>query len=160
MIFSKIGFGQAKNMYNSPSHIDTKVKSIDSTNRKTIEAEYGDYITTFEISKMKKLKIGKINTDDSGLVIITDSSNKEIVLFDNSKHGYNGLYGLTNVSEVDTFDIKELKNKQLIVAFQYGGDEVANADENQGNPQDYFDWIVIYIINDNQLVKVFEYECV
>lgn len=159
MIFSKLGFGQVNNMYEAPNHLKGITKPIDKATRKIIEKNYGDYITTFEIKGITTIKIGKENENNSGLIIGVDVSGNVTVLFDQGKHGYNGILGLDESPKSQEFENKKLEKGKLVIALQYGGDESEYASENGGEPKDYFDWVVIYIQSGDQLIQIFEHEC-
>ena len=154
-------------MYNSPTHISEFAEKFIGTELALINKEYGDYISVFQINQPIKSLMGKWNSKDecfANNVIANFHDESSIQIYDSTIHGYNGKFGIIETEAPDEqktiseFAIET--NTKLIIAFQYGGDEKEYAEENNDeNPQDYFDWIIIYSINEMGLNKLIEFEC-
>jgi len=129
--------------------------------------EYGDYISVFLLNGyIKNIKgdwSNQYNTYVNRIMVTLDDAT-EYMVHDSTQHGYNGKLGIadTEISNSQKV-IAEFANNEktsIIMAFQYGGDEGEYANENNDkNPQDYFDWVVIYSLNSNGLNKLIEFEC-
>ena len=154
-------------MYPAPSHLKNIVKDSNSSIKKEVYSEYGDYTTVFCLdSPVLKLVVNWIEEyeENGGFLMVEDHQNRKTLIFDSSKHGYNGLFDIEESPETKIMKEITLTESQneitLILAFQYGGDEKEYAEEtNSNSPEDYFDWFIVYELVDGKLSKVYEYEC-
>ncbi|MDE5418592.1 hypothetical protein L3049_11295 [Labilibaculum sp. DW002] len=154
-------------MYPAPSHLKNIVKNSDHSIRTKVFKEYGEYTTVFCLDlSVSQLKANWLEEYESigGVLMVKNHANIKTLIFDSSKHGYNGQFDLEEPPNNKT--MKEisltgsLSEKTLILAFQYGGDEKDYAEENNSEfPEDYFDWFSVYELVNGKLLKVYEYEC-
>lgn len=154
-------------MYAAPSHLKNLVSEVDLLIKSQVFEEYGDYTTVFCLDfPVLKLEVNWIEEyeENGGFLMVQDHQNRKTLIFDSSKHGYNGLFDIEE--SPDTKIMKEINltesqnEKTLILAFQYGGDEKEYAEENNSDAtEDYFDWFIVYELVEGRLLKVYEYEC-
>ena len=149
-------------MYRAPSHLRKLCKSTDKNTKSTIEHEYGDYITVFTVVNFStKIHIGFDNSDHTptGQIVGFNNNGDSTILFDLSKHGYNGMYQLEELITPSMYKEHDLSSDELIIALQYGGEEKDYANENGGKAEDYYDWIVFYEKTGDSLDRIVEFEC-
>jgi hypothetical protein len=151
-------------IYPAPSHLAGIATEVSKQVLSEIQESYGDNTTAFKLSpEFTSLSQTWVEKEQShgGTIWGTDSKGNRTIIFDPSKHGYNGVMQLNPEENLDSIKSVDLPaGAEIIVAFQYGGDE---ADFTEDGPskyaQDYFGWVIVYRYLDNKLEEVLSYEC-
>jgi hypothetical protein len=94
----------------------------------------------------------------SPVVLECDGCDSQYIVFDGSKHGWDGELGSHSAND-DHVPVDLAEPSEVIVRFEYPSD-VLGDDEWKGREQDLFSWITLLVRNDKgQLGMVFEQEC-
>ncbi len=147
-----------------PEHLKDFIADADPFDIHTIQKEIGEYSTSFKIkNKINELKFSWLELEncDAGIVSAISRTGEEILLFDQAQHGYNALTGLSSVAENTVNKVRNIDAlTEVIISFQYSGEENTYADEGENKlPENYFDWIFIFLKRENKLEMIFDYEC-
>jgi hypothetical protein len=147
-----------------PSYLKELVKAVDDKILMEIQNEYGEYSTAFKFNiKFKKIIRTWLNEyNEYGLTVWgINSKDEKIMFFDPTENGYNGLMELNgeeNLTIIKTIDFD--KEIEIIIVFQYSGEENEYAEEGKSKyEEDYFDWIIIYTYDGNDLKEIINIEC-
>ncbi len=154
-------------MYPAPNHLKNIVKDADLSIKSKVFKEYGNDTTVFYLDfPVSQLEVNWLEEyeETGGVLIVKNPQNFKTLIFDSSKHGYNGQFDLEELPDTKIMNeinlTGPLNEKKLILAFQYSGDEKDYAKENNSEfPEDYFDWFIVYELVNEELSKVYEYEC-
>ncbi len=154
-------------VHKAPRHLFAIASPCDPDILNQIQEEYGENTTAFMLMvPTKRLEVSwdKAYNEVGGILWGIDLRDGKTVLFDAARHGYNGQFDLFDGGDIeDVRDIELLgapSERALIIVFQYGGDETEYAKEcSSENPEDFFDWIVVYERIGKVLRKVYEFEC-
>jgi hypothetical protein len=147
-----------------PSYLKELVTAVDNNILTKIQNEYGEYSTAFKFNmKFKKVIrtwLSEYNNYGSTVWGI-DLKDKKTIFFDPMENGYNGLFGLNKKEDLTTNKAIDFdKAIEIIIAFQYSGDEKEYAEEGKSKyEEDYFDWIIIYTYDGNELREILNIEC-
>jgi hypothetical protein len=151
-------------IYPAPSYLSGLVSEVSPEILSVVQENYGTNTTAFKFnSKFNGLVQTWLNEhDDYGGTLwgISLTGNK-ILLFDQSRHGYNGVMGLNEEEDfTSTKSISFLQATEIIIAFQYDGDENEYVLDGKSKfEQDYFGWIVVYKVTGTTLEELLNYEC-
>ena len=151
-------------IYPAPSFLTGITTDLSNQTLSQIQENYGDNTSAF---KLTAKFTGLVQTwidefkEHGGTIWGIDSKGTRTIIFDQSKHGYNGLMQLNpeeNLNSTKSIDLP--KGTEIVIAFQYGGDEADYLNDGSSKyEQDYFTWVIIYKYLDNKLEEVFTYEC-
>jgi hypothetical protein len=151
-------------LYPAPSHLANITTEVNKDILSHIQESYGDNTTAFKlIPKFVSLSQTWVEEEQAhgSTIWATDSKGNRTIIFDPSKHGYNGVMQLNQEENLDSVKSVDLPNgAEIIVAFQYGGDEAGFTEDGPSKyPQDYFGWVIVYKYLGNKLEEVLSYEC-
>jgi hypothetical protein len=151
-------------IYSHPAHLNGLVTEADKATLSEIQKEYGESTTAFKFdNKFQNLVLSYDAESDEygGRVWGVDTTGTKLLLFDQFKHGYNGVMELNeedDISTTKTIDFFEATD--VVIAFQYSGDEEEYLEDGTSKlEQDYFGWVSIYKQADNQLEEIISFEC-
>ena len=129
-----------------------------------IQSNYGEFSTVFKFNKKFKCLVRTWLTqyDDFGSTIWgINVDDEKIAIFNPMENGYDGMFD--NIKGEDCNSTKTIdfeSEVDLILMFQYGGDEAEYAQEGKsGFAEDYFDWLAIYKYDNNGLEEIASIEC-
>lgn len=147
-----------------PSYLRNLVTEVNEEILSRIQGEYGHYTTAFifntAFKRLIRTWIPDYNTFGSTLRGI-NSNDEKISLFNPSENGYNGLFDIDDEENLSLTQQTEFGGEyELIIAFQYSGEEAEYALEGKSPfEEDYFDWLVVYTLFENILDKIIDIEC-
>jgi len=147
-----------------PSYVKGLVTEVDSKILAEIQNNYGEYSTVFKFNrKFKSLVRNWISEyDDFGLTIWgIDTNNEKVSIFNPMENGYNALFDLNEQEDTGSIKTIDFNNEvELIVMFQYSGDEAEHAEEGKSKcAEDYFDWFALYKYDNDELEEIVSIEC-
>jgi hypothetical protein len=151
-------------IYPAPSYLTGLVTEATQEILSEVQRNYGDNTTAFKFKqRFKGLTQTWLDEFDEygGTIWGTDTNGNKILLFDQSKHGYNGVMELSEEEDLDTTKSIDFKqSSEIIIAFQYNGDEDEYLEDGTSNfQQDYFGWVILYRKDDSELGELLSYEC-
>jgi hypothetical protein len=151
-------------LFPPPTYLTSLVAKASGEILTEIQNNYGSNTTAFKFNGIFSSLIQTWNEafeEFGGVVWSIDEAGNKLLLFDQHKHGYNAMMQLT--SEEDINSVKPIKFRpptELIIAFQYSGDEAEYLEDGTSKlVQDYFGWVVLYKYLDGKLEELFSYEC-
>ena len=150
-------------IYPAPLYLTGLVAEVNEQILLEIQKEYGDNTTAF---KFIDNFIGLVQTwiteydQYGGTIFGVDKTNKQTTIFDQFKNGYNGVMEINEEEDLtSTKRIDLISETEIIIAFQYSGDEAEYLEDGTSKfEQDYFSWVIVYKYVDN-LEEVLSYEC-
>jgi hypothetical protein len=151
-------------IYPPPTYLAEVVTEVSASTLARIQKEYGDSTTAFAFNKKFNALIfswnGKYDAY-GGRVWGLDATGNKMLLFDQMLYGYNGVMQLNEEDDINsTKSIDFSEAIEIIIAFQYSGDEAAYLEDGTSKfEQDYFGWVAIYKHPDNQLKEIISFEC-
>jgi hypothetical protein len=151
-------------IYQAPTYLTGLVTEVNNTLLFEIQKKYGDYITAF-IFKTKFIKLERTWKDEykefGGAILGFDKENREIIIFNPTIHGYEGMFGLSTKEDLSkTKNIETNLEIEVVIAFQYSGDEAEYIEEGASKfEQDYFGTVAVYKYIDSKLTEILNYEC-
>ncbi len=151
-------------IYPPPLYLTEFVEEIDDQIFSQIQESYGNYTTAFKFRTLFKSVIQTWVVEfgaPGGTIWGIDRIGNQIAIFDQSKYGYNGQMGLNEPEDLNSTGKIDLDTEtEIIIAFQYGGDEEDYVKDGASKfKQDYFDWVIVYKFSNNKLEEIFGYEC-
>ena len=153
-------------IHSIPTYLKGLATEVDSKILAEIQSNYGKNSTAFKFNKKFKSleRTWLTEYDDFGLTIWGINANDEkIIIFNPTEHGYNGLFDINEKEDCNSTRTVDFENEvDLILMFQYGGDEEEYAQEEDGKSkfaEDYFDWLALYKYDNNGLEEIVSIEC-
>jgi len=155
-------------IHSIPTYLKGMATEVDSKLLAEIQSNYGENSTAFKFNKKFKSleRTWLTEYNEFGLTVWgINERDEKILIFDPMANGYNGLFELNNEEDLNSTKITDFENEvDLILMFQYGGDEVEYAQEGaeEGKSEfaeDYFDWLAIYKYDNNCLKEIVSIEC-
>ena len=147
-----------------PTYLKGQATEVDSKIFAEIQSNYGENITVFKFNKKFKSLVRTWQTeyDDFGLTVWgINVDNEKMIIYNPMENGYNGLFDINeeeNCNSTKTVNFE--KEVDLILMFQYNGDEAEYAQEGKSKfAEDYFDWLAIYKYENNRLEEIVSIEC-
>ena len=153
-----------KMIHASPTYLKEIVTEVDGKILAKIQKNYGEYSTVFKFNnKFKSLeRTWRTEYDDFGLTIWgINSNNEKVCIFNPMEHGYNGLFDINEQEDFNSTKTIDFEQEaELIVMFQYGGDEKEHANEGKSKfAEDYFYWFALYQYDNDKLEEIVSIEC-
>ena len=150
--------------YPVPTYLKELVTEVNEPILLEIQKEYGDNTTAFKFNtNFTTLTQTWIEEFDEygGTIWGLDKANNQTTIFDQFKSGYNGVMEINEEEDLNsTKSIDLVSGTEIIIAFQYGGDEAEYLEDGTSKfEQDYFSWVIVYKYVDNKLEEVLSYEC-
>ena len=150
--------------YPVPTYLKELVTEVNEPILLEIQKEYGDNTTAFKFNtNFTTLTQTWIEEFDEygGTIWGLDKANNQTTIFDQFKSGYNGVMEINEEEDLNsTKSIDLVSGTEIIIAFQYGGDEAEYLEDGTSKfEQDYFSWVIVYKSVDNKLEEVLSYEC-
>jgi len=151
-------------IYPVPTYLRGLVTDVTNQILFEIQEGYGNNTTAFKLNnKFTKLVQTWIEeyAEYGGTILGVDEANNQTTIFDQFKHGYNGVMKINEEEDLtSTKGINLISATELIIAFQYSGDETEYLEDGTSKfEQDYFSWVIIYKYVDNKLEEILSYEC-
>jgi len=150
--------------YQPPSYLTGLVTDVSKELLVKVQRNYGDGTTAFKLNGRFKACVQTWEPAyncTGGTFWGIDTYDNKLLLFSQAKHGYNGVMQLNEAEdETQTQTFNFLIPAELVIAFQYSGDEEQYIEEGTSKyKQDYFGWIAIYTLINNNLKEILSYEC-
>jgi hypothetical protein len=147
-----------------PSYLTGLMTEVSDKLLLETQKEYGTHSTAFKFNdKFVRLVRTWIEEYEEygGTIFGIDKENNQTTIFDQSKNGYNGVMEINEEEDLtSTKSIDLPPGTEIIIAFQYGGDEAEYMEDGYSEfEQDYFGWVVVYKHFDDRLEEVLSYEC-
>ena len=156
--------------YPEPSYLAGLVEKVDDQRLLAeIQQEYGENITVFSAGRFVGLRQNWSVEHDcpTGIVHGVNGSGETFLLFDGSRHGYEGVMG-----QGDSADPNDLvratdfpADVEILLVFQYSMTDSELREElgpledlPSPHVQDYFAWIAIYILAEGTLAQYEDFE--
>jgi hypothetical protein len=151
-------------IYPAPSYLRGLVTEVSPATLPKIKTDYGDNTTAFKFNNMFTALILSWNEEYEeygGRVWGVETTGNKLLIFDQVKHGYNGVMQLNEEDDIGSIKTIEFTEpSEVIVVFQYSGDEADYLEEGTSKfEQDYFGWIAIYKHTDNKTKEIISFEC-
>lgn len=151
-------------IHSIPTYLKGLATEVDSKILAEIQSNYGENSTAFKLDKKFKSieRTWLPEYEEFGQTVWgTTIDNKIIGLFDPTENGYNGMFDLNEVEDFEESKTIDFKNGiDLILAFQYGGEEAEFAKKGKSQfAEDYFDWLAIYKLDNGKLEEIDSIEC-
>lgn len=151
--------------YPEPTYLSGLVSRVHEEHTLSrIEQDYGEDITVFSAGRFARLSQTWSDEYDEGTgTIYGEKSNGEtLLLFDVSRHGYDGIMGLyPDDGEPAPLRTTELPaDAEVLLVFQYTPGEEDYMEDEGPSPhvQDYFAWIALYIRSGDTLTLYEDFE--
>ena len=150
--------------YPPPSYLTGLVSDVSDVILSHIQKEYGNNTSAFKFNiKFNSLVQTWLQKFQhyGGTIWGIDTTDNKILLFNQFKQGYNAMMKLNEEEDLgNTKSIALPEKTQIIIAFQYSGDEDEYLERGASKfKQDYFGWVVVYKMVDNNLEEIINYEC-
>lgn len=151
-------------IYPPPSFLTGLVTEVSNEIHSRIQENYGDNTTAYKFNinfkSLVQTWIEEFN-EYGGTIWGVDQTGNRTTIFDQFKHGYNGIMKINEAEDLNsTRSIVLISGTEVIIAFQYSGDEADYLETGSSKfEQDYFNWVVVYKYFENKLEEILSYEC-
>src|SRR4051812_8266652 len=114
-------------IYPPPSYLTGLVIEVSAPIVLEIQKEFGDHTTAFKFNINFNNLVHTWNDEydeHGGTIWGVDKANNQTPIFDQFKNGYNGVMEINEEEDLtSTKSIDLISGAEIVVAFQYGGDE-------------------------------------
>jgi hypothetical protein len=150
--------------YPVPTYLKGIVTEVNEPILLEIQKEYGENTTAFKFNINFTTLAQTWNEEFAeygGTIFGIDKANNQTTMFDQFRNGYNGVMEINEEEDLtSTKSIDLIRGTEIIIAFQYSGDEAEYLEDGTSKfEQDYFSWVIIYKYLENKLEEVVSYEC-
>jgi hypothetical protein len=150
--------------YPVPTYLKGIVTEVNEPILLEIQKEYGENTTAFKFNINFTTLAQTWNEEFAeygGTIFGIDKANNQTTIFDQFRNGYNGVMEINEEEDLtSTKSIDLIRGTEIIIAFQYSGDEAEYLEDGTSKfEQDYFSWVIIYKYLENKLEEVVSYEC-
>ena len=151
-------------IYPVPTYLKGLVTEVNEPILLEIQTEYGENTTAFKFNINFTTLTQTWNEEFAeygGTIFGIDKANNQTTIFDQFRNGYNGVMEVNEEENLNsTKSIDLISGTEIIIAFQYSGDEAEYLEDGTSKfEKDYFSWVIIYKYLDNKIEEVLSYEC-